>query len=288
MAEGNKLNVFKEKYPERFIDVGIAEEHAVSLAAGISLAGHLPIVSIYSSFLERAFDQILIDVASQNTPVIFLIDRAGVVNSEGKTHQGTFDLSYLNLMPNMVIISPKCVLELKPILKYALKANKPVAIRYPKGTDIYPLIPLKEVTFGKWEIVCKGKNVIVLAVGKMVSYALLAKEKCKCKPIVVNALFVKPLDINLLKEIIKADLNVLTLEDNQKIGGFGQNVLSTLNELGFKRKIKIIAHQDKFLEQGSLEEIYEEEGFNPQKIAEEIDSLGMRNENEKTSSSFTR
>ncbi|WP_455487150.1 1-deoxy-D-xylulose-5-phosphate synthase, partial [Clostridium sp.] len=178
MPDGTGLNEFAKLYPNRFFDVGIAEEHATTLAAGMASAGLRPIFAVYSTFLQRAFDQIIHDVCIQNMPVIFAIDRAGIVGDDGETHQGIFDLSYLSLIPNMTVLAPKQVEELPVMMKWALKENRPIAIRYPRDGDIYhKLNPLSEIKYGKWEKIIDGDKVAILSVGKMVQYAMLAHEE---------------------------------------------------------------------------------------------------------------
>lgn len=275
MAEGTGLKEFSELYPDRIFDVGITEEHAVTLASGMALSGLKPIFAVYSTFLQRSFDQILMDVCMQQAPVIFAIDRAGLVGSDGKTHQGVFDISYLNIMPNIEILSPKSTSEVEPILKYALKQNKPVAIRYPRGCDTLNLNKIKTLKTGKWEKISDGEKVVILAVGRMVECAIKAKEllKGEYNPVIINSLFIKPLDNEYLNTIIKNKYNVLTLEDNNIIGGFGQQVLYNLNKLGFKNKIKIMGYEDKFIDHGNIDELLSEEGMNIKNIANEIKKL---------------
>lgn len=275
MVDGTGLGKFKEEFPNRLFDVGIAEGHAVTLAAGMATNGLKPVFAVYSTFLQRGFDQVLIDVCMQNLPVVFAIDRAGLVGNDGKTHQGVFDLSYLNLIPNIEIIAPKCLDDVKIMLEYAISSNKPIAIRYPRGGDKYELKPLKEIKCGRWEEVSSGDQVVVLATGKMVQSAMMAKDKLKgkCNPIVVNALFVKPLDQDYLNKIIKSDYKVLTLEDNTIIGGFGSQVLNKLNELGYKNRVKIMGIPDKFIDHGSVDELYLDEHIDIDSIAKEILNL---------------
>lgn len=274
MINGTGLKKFSEIYPDRTFDVGITEEHAVTLAAGMATSGLRPVFAVYSTFLARGFDQLLIDVCMQNLPVVFGIDRAGLVGNDGKTHQGVFDLSYLNLMPNIKILSPKCTSELPILLDYALKENGPVAIRYPRGGDDLELNPLKKVKTGVWEKIDAGEKVIVLATGKMVENAIKAKAMLKkYNPIIVNATFIKPLDQKCLKEIVAKNYNVLTIEDNNIIGGFGEQVLYHLNLLNFKGKIKIMGYSDKFIDHGSVEELLLEEKLDIKSIAKEIEKL---------------
>ena len=167
-----------KEFPNRFFDVGIAEAHATTLAAGLAASGMKPVFAVYSTFLQRAFDQLTHDVCIQNLPVIFAIDRAGIVGEDGETHQGIFDLSYLSQLPNMTILAPKSMDEIEPMLKWATNEGGPVAIRYPRGNDVnLDIKPIKSIEKGKWEVVSEGTDLIVLAVGKMVQHALLAKEE---------------------------------------------------------------------------------------------------------------
>lgn len=274
MINGTGLKEFAKLYPNRTFDVGITEEHAVTLAGGMAANGLKPVFAVYSTFLQRGFDQALIDICMQKLPVIFAIDRAGLVGNDGKTHQGVFDISYLNLMPNMKILAPKCTEELPILLEYALKENGPIAIRYPRGGDTLKLAPIKAIKTGNWEVINKGERVVILSTGKMVQSAMLAKKELKdLNPIIVNALFIKPIDINYLKEIVKNNYNVLTLEDNNIIGGFGEQVLYELNNLGFKGKLKIMGYQDKFIDHGTVDELILKEGLDIKSIIKEIKKL---------------
>jgi len=274
MIAGTGLKKFQEEFPERTFDVGITEEHAVTLAAGMATNGLKPVFAVYSTFLQRGFDQVVIDVCMQNLPVVFAIDRAGLVGSDGKTHQGVFDLSYLSLIPNLQILAPKCTQDLPILLDYALKENGPVAIRYPRGGDFLSLTPLKKIKKGCFEEVSNGDKVVVIATGKMVQYAVEAKKQVStCNPIIVNALFVKPLDLSYLKKIVKNHYSVLTLEDNVESGGFGSQVLCALNKLGFGEKIKIMGYPDKFIDHGSVDELLKQEHMDIESIKKEIEKL---------------
>ncbi len=280
MITGTGLSEFSEIFPNRIFDVGITEEHAVTLAGGMSANGLKPVFAVYSTFLQRGFDQLLMDVCLQNLPVVFAIDRSGLVGNDGKTHQGVFDLSYLNMMPNIEILAPKCVQELDALLEYAFSKNNPVAIRYPRGSNTLKLEPIKKIKSGNWENVSNGNKVVILATGKMVELACLAKEKIfkKYNPIIINALFIKPLDREYLKKIVKQNYNVLTLEDNNIIGGFGQQVLYELNNLGFRQKIKILGYQDKFIDHGTVDELLVQEHLDIDSIILEIKKLYRKKE----------
>lgn len=273
MASGTGLKNYREKYKNNFFDVGIAEEHATTLAAGMATSGLKPVFVVYSTFLQRAFDQIIHDVCMPNLNVTFALDRAGLVGADGQTHQGVFDLSYLSMIPNMTIVVPKSTEEVELLLEYAVNANKPVAIRYPRGGDITKLKPLKKIKEGKWEVLSKGEKTAVIATGKMVGYALLAKEKCKTNPMIINATFVKPLDYKLLNKLKKENYNIITLEDNNIIGGFGNQVLLYLNKIGYNKNIRILGYEDKFIEQGSVEELLEEENLSIEDIVKVIDKM---------------
>lgn len=275
MVDGTGLTDFAKIYPERLFDVGITEGHAVSLAAGMAVNGLKPVFAVYSTFLQRGIDQVIIDVCMQNLPVIFAIDRAGLVGNDGKTHQGIFDLSYLLMIPNIKILAPKCTGDLPMILEYASKCEGPVAIRYPRGGDELELKPIKEIKENKWEVVSKGEKIAVLATGKMVQYAVMAKKKLdkKYNPIIVSAWFIKPLDREFLRNIVKEGYNVMTIEDNVKIGGFGEYVSSTLMELGFKNKIRIMGYNDHFIDHGNVLELYKEEHIDVDSIALEIEKI---------------
>ena len=265
MPDGTGLNEFAKLYPNRFFDVGIAEEHATTLAAGMASAGLRPIFAVYSTFLQRAFDQIIHDVCIQNMPVIFAIDRAGIVGDDGETHQGIFDLSYLPLIPNMTVLAPKQVEELPVMMKWALKENRPIAIRYPRDGDIYhKLNPLSEIKYGKWEKIIDGDKVAILSVGKMVQYAMLAHEELieeGINPTIISASFIKPLDLEMLKELVENNYDIITVEDNVGNGGFGSYVIEELYNLGFKGKFKSLSFKDEFIPHGKVDLLYSDYGL---------------------------
>lgn len=262
MPNGTGLVDFSKKYKERFFDVGIAEQHAVTLAAGMATSGIKPVFAVYSTFLQRAFDQIVHDVCLQNLPVVFAIDRAGIVGADGETHQGIMDISYLSMIPNMTIVAPKCIEEVEPLLRYAFDKNSPVAIRYPKGNNSYKnLKPLKEIIYGKWEILNKGNNIAVIATGKTVSFAMEALDMLKKDNInitVINATFIKPVDTLLIKELKDKNYDIITVEDNIKQGGLGIKVLDELNKINYKGNLKILAYDDMFIHQGNVNDTYHE------------------------------
>lgn len=277
MPDGTGLKAFAEKFSDRFFDVGIAEGHATTLAAGMAAAGLKPYFAVYSTFLQRAYDQIIHDVCIQNLPVTFAIDRAGLVGDDGETHQGIFDLSYLSQIPNMTVLAPKHLDELPLMLKWAKEKNSPVAIRYPRGADCCKeIVPLTEINYGKWEKIVIGEEIAVIAVGKMVQHTVLAKEilaKNNIKPTIINATFVKPLDLEMLKEIVESNKNVITVEDNEVVGGFGSYVLMELKKLGFTKKFKALGFNDEFIHQGDVKLLYKDAKLDSEGIAEEVMEL---------------
>ncbi len=273
MKEGVGLSKFFKDYPERSFDVGICEEHSVTLAAGLANEGMRPVLAIYSTFLQRGIDQVIHDVSMQKLPVIFAIDRAGIVGDDGETHQGIFDLSYLSMIPNLVIIAPKHATDLETILKWSLKQGFPIAIRYPRGKDYFAMDKLKKVELGKWEVLREGEKTAVLAVGKMSQKALEAVEKSRKNVMVVSVTFVKPVDKELLMYLKDKKYNIITIEDNLLNGGLGSKVQMYLNEIGFSKKIVSLGYKDKFIEQGSIEELYESENLSVDAIVSVINKL---------------
>lgn len=274
MKDGTGLTTFSSLYPKSFFDVGISEEHAVTFAGGIASNGYKPVVAIYSTFLGRAYDQILIDICMQKLPVVFAIDRAGLVGEDGETHQGIFDLSYLTHMPNMEIIAPKCVEDLKPCLKYALNAPNPVAIRYPKGFYSNKEYALECLKKGKWEIIHKGKKIALITVGKAFELGLELKNEFPDIEL-INATSIKPLDTKLLDKLIENNYEIITIEDNQIIGGFGSLVLLYLNKNNYKKKLHIFGYDDKFIKQGKINELMDENNINYNTLKELI--LNLKN-----------
>ncbi len=262
MADGTGLDILQSNYPGNYFDVGIAEEHAVTFAAGLATQGIIPVCAIYSTFLQRAFDQIIHDVALQKLHVVFVLDRAGLVGADGPTHHGTFDLSYLRLIPNMVIMAPKDESELRDMLYTAIEYKEgPIALRYPRGNALG--IPIKEgfdkIEIGKAEKLKEGKDVALLAIGSMVKYILKANEKLEAEGInaeLVNMRFIKPLDIEMLDEIAGCFKKIVTLEENSLMGGFGSGVLEYFSEMNYKNDILRIGLPDKFIDHGTQEELH--------------------------------
>jgi len=272
MPEGTGLDKFAEKFPDRYFDVGIAEGHAITFAAAMAAGGMHPVCAIYSTFMQRAIDNIIHDVALQNLPVVFAIDRAGLVGEDGGTHHGAFDLSYLNYIPNLIIMSPSDENELQNMLKTALNSNKPCAIRYPKGaasigTALYKSSCILQI--GKSTVLREGNNICFLAVGNHVETCLKASDLLLEKNVnasVVNMRFLKPLDVNILKEMLLKTKKFITVEENALIGGFGETVKAFL--FGSGAVVECIGLPDKFIEHGSLKFLREKYGFTPKSIAE--------------------
>jgi 1-deoxy-D-xylulose-5-phosphate synthase len=276
MPEGNFLSIVETEFPERVFDVGICEQHAVTFAAGLATQGFKPVVAIYSTFLQRAFDQIVHDVCLQDLPVIFAIDRSGIVGDDGKTHQGTFDISYLMPIPNLIIATPKDENELQHLLYTAVRTNHPMAIRYPRGSgvgvDLEPT--LNEIPIGKGEILRDGEDVAILAIGAMVTPALeaaaaLAEQGVEAT--VVNARFAKPLDSELILEIASRIKRLVTVEENAVSGGFGNSVVEMLQQSGVSDiQIKTMGIPDEFVEQGSPAVLRAKYGLDAPGIAKQI------------------
>lgn len=280
MIDGTGLRCFANKYPKRIFDVGIAEQHAVTLAAGMACSGLKPVFAVYSTFLQRAYDQVLHDVCIQNLPVVFCIDRAGIVGEDGETHQGIMDISYLSMIPNITIVAPKCLSEVEPLLKWAVKKGSPVAIRYPRGGDeIEGLKPLEEIEEGKWEVLHEGKDIALIATGKMVQHSLKAYKILLEKGIkvtLINATFIKPLDKELLNKLMDKKYKIITVEDGIKKGGFGSSLLEYLNECNYKEKVKILGYEDEFVEQGNVKLLYNEYGLDAEGIVQSVLELSKK------------
>ena len=272
MPSGTGLTGMAEKYPKQFFDVGIAEEHAVTFAAGMAAGGLKPVVAIYSTFLQRAYDQILHDVCIGKMPVVFAVDRAGLVGSDGETHQGIFDLAYLRSMPNLTVMAPKNGWELKQMMLFALAQNGPVAVRYPRGEAWTGLQDHKqEITMGQAEWICSGQETALLAVGSMVETAMWVREKLKAqdqKVTVINMRFVKPIDVNVLEQLKEKHSRVVTLEEGVFNGGFGEAVSAWYEETPMK--VMNIALPDQFIEHGSVRELKEKYGLDPEGITKKI------------------
>lgn len=277
MPDGTGLKRFKQRYKKRFFDVGIAEEHAVTFAAGLAAAGYKPYVAVYSSFLQRAYDQILHDVCIQDLPVVFAIDRAGLVGGDGETHQGIFDLSFLSSIPNMSIFAPKNRYELIDILKYSTYFSGPLAIRYPRGAAYDGLKEFRApIKFGKSEVLYMEKDIALIAVGAMVETAVNVRDMLKkrgCFVSVINGRFVKPIDEARIQELTNNHKIIVTLEENVIKGGFGESVLRYVASLDKKIKVLNIGVPNIYLEHGSVEELRREAGLDEDSIVRRITDL---------------
>ena len=259
MPAGTGMDAFQAVHPERFFDVGIAEEHAVTMAAGMASQGMKPYVSIYSTFLQRAFDQIAMDVCRNSLPVTFLIDRAGLVGADGATHQGVMDLSFLRAIPNMVVASPRDVRDLKKLISLSARLDGPMAIRYPKSSeDLGPGIQAQQdFDIGEWELLSSGTDVMIFAVGRMVQPAMQASIELMGKQIsagVVDARFIKPMDEHMLAEQARKARLVVTIEENVIDGGFGEGVLDALGRLRIEKPVLTLGVPDRFIAHASVRE----------------------------------
>lgn len=272
MPDGTGLNILQKELPQKYFDVGIAEQHAVTFCAGLATEGFTPVAAIYSTFLQRAFDQIIHDVAIQKLPVVFVLDRGGLVGADGPTHHGTFDLTYLRLIPNMVVMAPKDEQELRDMLYTAtLYKRGPIALRYPRGNALG--VEIKDYTkleIGKGEVVNSGNDIAILAIGNMVHNSIQASELLANDGIeaeVVNMRFVKPLDTSLLNEVFSKFKKIITVEDNTVIGGFGSAVAEFAENLGYKNDLLIHGIPDRFIEHGKPEELHQELHLDAEGIA---------------------
>ena len=274
MPDGTGLKRFRNIYRDRFFDVGIAEEHAVTFAAGLAAGGLKPVVAVYSSFLQRAFDQVIHDVCIQNLHVVFAVDRAGLVGSDGETHQGLFDLSYLSSIPNMCVMAPKNKWELADMLKYAISYEGPIALRYPRGEAFDGLQEFRApIKFGKSELIYDENGVALVAVGSMVATALSVREMMKALGYhctIVNSRFVKPIDEAMLDYLAKDHRLVVTMEENIKNGGFGEKVLEYYNETEADVKVLQIALPDDYIEHGNVEILKKEACIDAESIFKKI------------------
>ena len=283
MADGTGLKRFSIKYPDRFFDVGIAEQHAVTFAAGLAAGGLRPVVAVYSSFLQRAYDQILHDVCIQNLPVIFAIDRAGLVGSDGETHQGIFDLSYLSTIPNLTVMAPKNKWELSDMMKFALTLDSPVAIRYPRGIAYSGLKDYREkISYGKSEVIYEEEDIALFAIGSMVKTAeevrtMLKEKGFSCS--LINARFVKPIDTDAIDMISEDHKLIVTLEENVLSGGYGEHVTDYVNRRNLDVSVTNIGLPDDYIEHGNVDMLKKETGIDAETIVNRIisDYTGSKN-----------
>ncbi len=277
MPSGTGLDLFQKAYPERYYDVGIAEQHAVTFSAGLAKEGMKPYFAVYSTFLQRGYDQIIHDVCITKKNVTFLIDRAGLVGNDGETHHGMFDLSYLNIVPNITVMAPKDTQELELMLELSAELNEPVAIRYPRGNAYYlNRGEYKKIEVGKYEIIAEGKDIAILAIGNMVKHALEAKEillEDNINPAIINARFLKPMDEKLLHELCKKYKTVVTIEDNIISGGFGSRINNFIIDNNYNVKVENIAISERFIDHGNIESLYEGVGLSSNCIASRIKKL---------------
>ena len=274
MKDGTGLSRFSEMFKERFYDVGIAEQHALTLAAGIAKNGMIPVVSIYSSFYQRGFDQVIHDICTQNLHVVMCVDRAGCVGSDGETHQGLFDLSFFKIIPNIVILAPKNFKELELMLEYAIKIKKPIVIRYPRGGEKKNYFTTTPIKFATLEKLKDGKDISIIAIGNMVSRAMdvatiLEKQNIMCD--VINIRFLKPIDETAILESIKKTKKIITIEDNTIIGGLSSSIKELIVNNNLNNiKIKSYAYPDKFIEHGTVDELEKKYKLDIQSIINDI------------------
>ena len=287
MADGTGLTEFAKKYPNRFFNVEIAEQHALGLAAGLAKEKMKPIIPIYSSFLQRGYDQIVHDICMQNLPVVICIDRAGIVGNDGETHQGLLDLCFLNSIPNITIMAPKNFLELEKMLEYAVKSNKPIAIRYPRGGEYEEKLEygsIEKIERGKAEILLEGDDITVISIGKMTEYAYKVACELKIENInveVINVRFLKPLDKEKIIKSAKKTKKVITIEDGYIKGGLASSVNDILINQDEKIEIKNMGYPDKYIKQASVSEIEEKYNMDKKSIKENIINMVKNTNKEK-------
>lgn len=289
MPDGTGLKRFSNMYPDRFYDVGIAEEHAVTFAAGLAAGGLRPIVAVYSSFLQRAYDQVLHDVCIQNLPVVFAIDRAGLVGADGETHQGIFDISYLSSIPNMTIMAPKNKWELSDMMKFAVKFESPIALRYPRGEAYDGLKDFRApIEYGKCEVIYEENDIALFALGSMVRTAEEVRKILKDKgyPVsLVNARFAKPIDTDVIEEMCQSHSLIVTLEENVSSGGYGEKVRDYVFDNKLDCDVEIIALPDDYVEHGNVDILKQEVGIDTDSIVTKVITryLSWGNRNRKDS-----
>lgn len=274
MEDGTGLHRFAKLYPDQFFDVGIAEEHAVTFAGGLAAGGVKPVFAVYSSFLQRGYDQLVHDIGMQNLPVVFAIDRAGLVGNDGETHQGVFDVSFLNTIPNMSVMAPKHKWELADMLRFAIEHNGPIAVRYPRGTayDEYQEYRLP-IQYGKSEMISEGKDIAILSVGHMFEEAAKVSQNLKdlmFEHSLVNARFVKPIDEEIIDKLVEEHKLIVTIEENVQTGGYGEKVLEYISRKGYDVKVLILALPDQYIEHGNISVLRKETGIDSQSMTERI------------------
>ena len=275
MREGSGLVRYSQTHPERYLDTGICEDVAATVAAGMALRGLRPVLAIYSTFMQRAYDQIIHDIAIENLPVVFAVDRAGIVGGDGATHNGVFDIAYLRTVPNVQIAAPKDALELRAMLKKALELGGPIAIRYARDSvEKVPEGVWPEMEWGRWEVLKEGSKAYILTFGKTLKYALEAAGD-NPEVGVINARFIKPLDKGMLERLALEGYKLVTTEDHQKMGGFGSAVLEALGELGLKPEIRVLGLPDVFFDHGSIPRMHREAGIDAEAIRAALVELGV-------------
>lgn len=274
MEDGTGLARFARMYPKQFFDVGIAEEHAVTFAGGLAAGGVKPVFAVYSSFLQRGYDQLVHDIGMQKLPVVFAIDRAGLVGNDGETHQGVFDVSFLNTIPNMTVMAPKHKWELADMLRFAIEHDGPIALRYPRGTAYDGFQERRApIEYGKSEIISEGKDIAILSVGHMFEEAV--KVSADLRDLVfehslVNARFIKPIDEAMIDELVKEHKLIVTIEENVQTGGYGEKVLEYVSRKGYDVKVLILALPDQYIEHGNISVLRKETGIDSQSMTERI------------------
>ena len=276
MKDGTGLARFSEEFPDRFFDIGIAEQHALGLAAGMAIDGMIPVVPIYSSFYQRGYDQVIHDIALQNLPVIMCVDRAGIVGADGETHQGTLDMAFFRLVPNLTILAPKDFQELEDMLAFAVDLKKPVVIRYPRGgEDKEPFEKHENIEEGKAEILKEGKDISIFTIGKTVARGIKIAKRLQNRHIdaeVINVRFLKPLDVETLKKSIEKTKKVVTIEDGTIINGLGTAIKELIVDNHMEDvKVKAYAYPDKFIQHGSVDELEKIYGLDEDSIVEDIE-----------------
>ena len=276
MKDGTGLTRFSQEFPDRFFDIGIAEQHALGLAAGMAMDGMIPIVPIYSSFYQRAYDQVIHDIALQNLPVIMCVDRAGIVGADGETHQGILDMAFFRLVPNLTVLAPKDFQELEDMLAFAIELKKPVVIRYPRGGEDKESFEKHEnIEEGKAEILKEGKDISILTIGKTVARGIKIAKKLQNMHIdaeVINVRFLKPLDVETLKKSIEKTKKVITIEDGTIINGLGTAIKELIIDNHMEDvEVKAYAYPDKFIQHGSVDELEKIYGLDEDSIVEDVE-----------------
>lgn len=280
MISGAGLKVFEERIPDRLIDVGIAEQHAVTMAGGLAIEGLKPVVAIYSTFLQRAYDQVIHDICRQNLNVVFAIDRAGLVGADGETHQGVFDIAFMRIVPNIVVMMPKDENELQHMIYTSTQYDDgPIAVRYPRGPGLGIELDqeLHKIPIGTWEVLHEGNDLVILSMGPMLQIALEAASQLALQGVsirVINARFIKPLDFRLLSQLAEEKLPIITLEEGSIYGGFGSSVLEYFKSIGsFNSNVKMMGIPDRYIEHGSVKELLQEIGLTTEQLIYNIKKM---------------